>query len=123
MWHGSLEARDWISGPTADVDMAHAPPVLPQAPVEYDQRYFDQLNRILALHFNQLSGIVPVTAATLNIDINLLPTQANLTTMRSGDVYRDTTAGNLLKIFTGIYKSPVTRAVTITGIAPTITVA
>lgn len=103
--------------------MAHAPPVLPQAPVEYDQRYTDQLNRALTLFFNQLSGVVPVTAATLNIDINLLPTQANLTTMRLGDVYRDTTAGNVLKISTGIYKSPVTRGLVITGIAPTITVA
>lgn len=103
--------------------MAHSPPNLPVAPIVYEQRYTDQLNRILTIYFNHLSGVVPVTAATLNIDINLLPTQANLTTMRSGDVYRDTTADNVLKIFTGIYKSPVTRAVTITGIAPTITVA
>jgi len=43
--------------------------------------------------------------------------------MRSGDVYRDTTANNVLKVFTGIYKAPVTKALTITGIAPTITVA
>ena len=99
------------------------PPNLPLAPIEYEQRYIDQLNRILTLYFNQLSGVVPVTAATLNINIDLLPTQANLTTMRSGDVYRDTTANNVLKVFTGIYKAPVTRALTITGIAPTITVA
>jgi hypothetical protein len=100
-----------------------SPPNLPIAPEVYEQRYIDQLNRVLTLYFNQISGVVPVTAATLNIDIDLLPTQVNLTTMRSGDVYRDTTADNVLKIFTGIYKSPVTKALIITGIAPTITVA
>jgi len=99
------------------------PPNLPLAPIAYEQRYIDQLNRILTLYFNQISGVVPVTAATLNININLLPTQADFLTMRIGDVYRDTSAGNVLKIFDNLYRTPVTRAVTITGIAPTITVA
>ena len=38
-----------------------------------------------------------VTIAKLNIDIGLLPTEADLTNLRSGDVYRDT-ADNSLKI-------------------------
>ena len=99
------------------------PPNLPLAPIGYEQRYIDQLNRILTLYFNQISGVVPVTAATLNINIDLLPTQADFLTMRIGDVYRDTSAGNVLKVFDNLYKTPVTRALTITGIAPTITVA
>ena len=74
------------------------PPRLPAAPTEYDQRFIDQLTNILRLYFNQLSIVGPVNIGALNININTLPTQATLSTLRSGDVYRDTTAGNVLKI-------------------------
>lgn len=42
----------------------------------------------------------PITLATLNIDLRTLPTDADLANLRSGDVYRDTTAGNVLKVKT-----------------------
>jgi hypothetical protein len=74
------------------------PPSLPLAPTEYDQRYIDQLNSVLRLYFAQLSSIGPVNMGALNIDIRTLPTQLALATLRSGDVYRDTTADNTLKI-------------------------
>ena len=75
-----------------------APPRLPAAPTEYDQRFIDQLTNVLRLYFNQISAVGPVNIGALNININTLPTQATLSTLRSGDVYRDTTAGNVLKI-------------------------
>jgi hypothetical protein len=69
------------------------PPNLPLAPDEYDRRYQDQLNNILRLFFNQLNNPGDVGAATLNLNLNTLPTQADLANLRLGDVYRDTQDG------------------------------
>ena len=73
-------------------------PNLPLAPLEYERQYMDKLTNVLRLYFNQLSTPGPLAGAGLNLDINLLPTQADLANLRVGDVYRDTTAGNALKI-------------------------
>jgi hypothetical protein len=69
------------------------PPNLPLAPNEYERRYQDQLNNILRLYFNQLSNPGDVGAATLNLDLVTLPTEADLPSLRLGDVYRDTQDG------------------------------
>jgi hypothetical protein len=69
------------------------PPNLPLAPNEYDRRYQDQLNNVLRLFFNQLNNPGDVGAATLNLDLNTLPTDADIATLRLGDVFRDTTTG------------------------------
>ncbi len=69
------------------------PPSLPLAPDEYDRRYQDQLNNILRLFFNQLNNPGDVGAATLNLNLNTLPTDADLPNLRLGDVYRDTQDG------------------------------
>jgi hypothetical protein len=66
---------------------------LPLAPDEYDRRYQDQLNNILRLFFNQLNNPGDVGAATLNLNLNTLPTDADLPNLRLGDVYRDTQDG------------------------------
>jgi hypothetical protein len=58
----------------------------------------DKLTNVLRLYFNQLDTPGPLAGSSLNLDINLLPTQADLANLRVGDVYRDTTAGNALKI-------------------------
>lgn len=76
-----------------------AAPSLPVAPAEYSKEYMDQLARILRLYFNTLDNPSIITAGGLNLNINSLPTQAS-TTLRSGDVYRDTSAANVLKIKT-----------------------
>lgn len=73
-------------------------PNLPIAPVEYDQRYQDQLNNVLRLYFSQLDNPGLSRASGLNLNLNTLPTQTSLASLRSGDVYRDTTAGNVLKV-------------------------
>ena len=69
------------------------PPSLPLAPDEYDRRYQDQLNNILRLFFNQLNNPGDVGAATLNLNLTTLPTEADLPNLRLGDVYRDTQDG------------------------------
>jgi hypothetical protein len=43
-------------------------PRLPNAPVEYDYRYIDQLNNILRLYFNQLDKVF----GQLNINVPVL---------------------------------------------------
>jgi hypothetical protein len=53
---------------------------------------------VLYLFFQQINAVQPVNAASLNFDLNTLPTQADLATLRQGDVYRDTSAGNVLKV-------------------------
>ena len=75
-----------------------SPPRLPAAPAEYNPQYIDQLTNVLRLYFNQLSAVGPINIGALNIDTGTLPTEAALATLRSGDVYRDTTTGNALKI-------------------------
>lgn len=84
-------------------------PRLPSSPVEYDQQFMDEFIRILRLYFAQLDNIGPIQGSTLNLStlnqttgLNIvgIPTQASLATLRVGDVYYDTTAGNVLKIKT-----------------------
>lgn len=84
-------------------------PRLPVAPIEYDQRFMDEFIRILRLYFAQLDNNGPLQGTTLNLSsINqstgqadiILPTQASLANLRRGDIYYDTSAGNVLKIKT-----------------------
>jgi hypothetical protein len=74
------------------------PPSLPLAPDEYERRYQDQLNNVLRLFFAQLSNPGNVGAATLNLNLTTLPTEADLTTLRLGDVFRDTTTGSTSQV-------------------------
>jgi hypothetical protein len=93
-------------------------PALPFAPVEYDRQYMDQLLNILRLYFQQLDNPGPSAASTQTISptqivsamnfstvdqatqtrIASLPTEADLANIRVGDLYRDTTADNAIKI-------------------------
>ena len=94
-------------------------PRLPAAPNQYDQQYMEQLINVLRLYFNQLDNASPAVFAsqgvgTTNVVTALtcaqpdlttpgasevsLPTQADLANLRAGDIYYDTSAGNVLKI-------------------------
>lgn len=84
-------------------------PRLPAAPIGYDQKFMDEFIRILRLYFNQIDNSGPLQGTTLNLSsINqntglatiVIPTQTSLATLRTGDIYYDTTAGNVLKIKT-----------------------
>jgi hypothetical protein len=68
-------------------------PSLPLPPDAYDRRYFDQFNNILRLYFNQLSNPGDIGGATLNLNLETLPTEADFAALRLGDVYRDTKDG------------------------------
>ena len=73
-------------------------PNLPLAPVEYSQQFQDQLNNVLRLYFAQLDSPTLSAASGLVLDVDRLPTQADVATIRAGTVYRDSTAGNVLKV-------------------------
>lgn len=84
-------------------------PNLPVAPTEYNKAFMDQLLKVLQLYFTQLDNNGPLQGSTLNLSsINqvtnkqniILPTQASLSSLRTGDIYYDTSAGNVLKIKT-----------------------
>jgi hypothetical protein len=89
-------------------------PRLPAAPVEYDQRFIEQLNNVLRLYFAQLDNPAPMIAASQGVGTTAvitamtfaqpdstnpgqqkisLPTQADFANLRSGDVYYDTSGG------------------------------
>jgi hypothetical protein len=74
------------------------PPNLPSPPPEYDPVYMSQMLNVLRLWFTQQNAVQQLNLAALNINLNTLPTQASLATLRAGDIYRDSTAGNVLKI-------------------------
>jgi hypothetical protein len=65
---------------------------------EYSRGYFDELVRVLFLYFQRIDAVQQINVAKLNIDVRTLPTQADLANLRVGDVYRDTVAGNVLKV-------------------------
>jgi hypothetical protein len=69
------------------------PPSLPLAPEQYNRQYMDQLNNVLRLFFNQISSPGPLAGASINLNVNTLPTDADLPNLRVGDVYRDTQDG------------------------------
>jgi hypothetical protein len=94
-------------------------PRLPAAPNEYDRLYMEKLVNVLRLYFNQLDNAAPAIFASQNVGTTSvvtaltcaqpdpatpgaskisLPTQADLANLRAGDIYYDTTAGNVLKI-------------------------
>jgi len=89
-------------------------PRLPAATQEYDAKYINQLTNVLRLYFNQLDNAGPMTASTqfngTDIVAGLsffptgtstspsLPTQADLASLRVGDIYYDTSASNVLKV-------------------------
>tara|TARA_R110000823_G_scaffold202878_1_gene333775 strand:+ start:1624 stop:1896 length:273 start_codon:yes stop_codon:yes gene_type:complete len=70
-----------------------SPPSLPLPPEKYESRYFSQLNNILRLYFNQLNNPGDMGGATLNLNLDTLPTEADFANLRLGDVYRDTQDG------------------------------
>ncbi len=74
------------------------PPRPTGSPAQYTTAFMDQMQNILNLFFQQVNAVQPINIASLNIDINTLPTQADVANLRVGDVYRDTSASNVLKV-------------------------
>ena len=73
-------------------------PRLPAPPAEWEPEYQAAFNKELLIFFRQLTSAYAANLGSLNININSLPTQADLANLRSGDVYRDTTAAQVLKV-------------------------
>ena len=78
--------------------MSIKPPVLPMAGNEYSRAYMDSLIKSLDMFFRSLGNTLDLDVDKLNFTLKTLPTQADLADLRAGDVYLDTTAGNVLKV-------------------------
>ena len=76
------------------------PPSLPNAPSTYSSQYMSQLIGILRVFFNGLTSVQSISIAGALINLDTLPTEADVATLRVGTMYRDTTAGNVLKVKT-----------------------
>jgi hypothetical protein len=92
-------------------------PNLPMAPAEYNPQYMEQLTNALRLYFASLDNPGPSVMSTQragarviaalsfsqqdtfnNTQVLSLPDQTELASLRAGDVYVDTSAGNVLKV-------------------------
>jgi len=78
--------------------MSVRPPVLPDPGPEYSRSQLYTAFSALTAYFERANRAHPINASVLNIDTGTLPTQAAVASLKSGDVYRDTAAGNVLKI-------------------------
>jgi len=74
-----------------------SPPRLPDAPPEYDPSFMSRMLNVLNLYFQNNNAVQQINIAKLNINVDTLPTDADLADLRLGDVYRDT-ADDSLKI-------------------------
>jgi hypothetical protein len=70
-------------------------PNIPQAPKEYDQSYMNSFSNVIRLFFNTINTVQQLNLASLNLDLQTLPTDADYLNLRYGDVYRDTQGGTL----------------------------
>jgi hypothetical protein len=91
-------------------------PRIPAVPGEYDAAAFNGIFRVISLYFNQLDNAGPISISTQRngtavvaalsapptggTSVPSLPTQADLANLRVGDIYYDTSAGNVLKVKT-----------------------
>jgi hypothetical protein len=91
-------------------------PSLPLAPSTYDPEYFNQVIRSLNVYFRQLDSTTPIVIDSLT----LLALPTSPLDQRVGTVYND---NGVLKIVLAGTVNLVAGSTTITGIAPTITVA
>lgn len=92
-------------------------PNLPMAPAQYNPQYMEQLTNALRLYFASLDNPGPSVMSTqragnkviaalnfsrldtyANTQVLSLPDQTELANLRVGDVYVDTSAGNVLKV-------------------------
>jgi hypothetical protein len=67
---------------------------LPFPPTSYDQRFFNETIRTLNLYFRQIQNPGPIIGSTLRL--SQLPTSS--AGLRTGEVWVDTAAGNVLKV-------------------------
>ena len=100
--------------------MAQKNVIAPKLPAaigdKYDPALINQISNILRLYFNQLDNAGPMVASTQRNGTDVvaglsffptgtstspsLPTQADLASLRVGDIYYDTSASNVLKVKT-----------------------
>jgi hypothetical protein len=76
------------------------PPAFPVPPAEYNQAYMNQLLNILRMFLNQVDAQQILSLNGIIFDINTLPDQTKVSSLRPGQVYVDKSANNVLKVKT-----------------------
>jgi hypothetical protein len=71
---------------------------LPDPPREYNRDYMQRLINQLNEQFRDMFVDKQLIGAHLHLDKDKLATEADIATLRTGDVYRDSSASNVLKI-------------------------
>jgi len=77
------------------------PPAFPVAPDKYDQVYMNKLINSLRLFLNQVNAQQIISLNGIIFDYATLAKQSQYSTLRTGQVYVDTTEDNVLKVNTG----------------------
>lgn len=76
-------------------------PRLPEPPDDLPldiRRYLADYTRAIQAQFVAMANPSEIGAMTILLPISKFPTQADLANLRSGQVYIDTAAGNVLKV-------------------------
>ena len=90
----------WTAPPNfGRVPEPHVAPVV-DSQEDRDRRYFVGFVQSLRTFFDRINSVQQINIAKLNINIDTLPTEADLADLRVGDIYQDTTASNVLKVKT-----------------------
>jgi len=79
--------------------MATRLPVLPELPADAPE-WARTLNQNLRTYFQIAANPATIGAAKILLPFDRFPTDANLANLRQGEVYRDTTAADVLKVKT-----------------------
>lgn len=74
------------------------PPAFPIPPEQYNQVYMNQLVNTLRLFLNQVNAQQIISLNGIIFDAATLPTQSQYASLRSGQVYVDTSANYVLKM-------------------------
>ena len=74
------------------------PPAFPTPPEKYDQVYMNKLINILRMFLNQVNAQQVISVNGIIFDYKTLPDQTQVSSLRSGQVYVDKTANNVLKV-------------------------
>lgn len=75
------------------------PPSFGSAPGQYEPSFFNGILRDLRAFIDRMNAPYPHNASTLNIDLDTLPTQADTADLRYGDVYRDASVSDVLRVW------------------------
>lgn len=71
------------------------PPQLPAVTPNYSPAHTSAFYNMLRIYFNGINAVQVINVAGINIDLDTLPTEADVATLRDGDVFTESRDGSL----------------------------